>query len=689
MAWSLVWWVWGCAGPAPEVPRPDPPSDTGSDTLDPYPELGPGVVPVQVLLDGEPVRTTVYLGGHHEPFLTDAAGQLELQLQRDGREALTATHPDARPAVQQIYPSTASVLLELARFDRSDNEGYTFQDPGSPDDNGDTSKCAHCHTTINEAWHASVHRTSASNPVVHDVYAGTAAALSDAEACAGAGGQWWVGSQPGTGAAGWRCYLGSGTLPDLDPSCGDDQPCDEIASQTGGCADCHAPGIDGALGGRDLLEARELAYTYGVHCDVCHKVESVFVGAPAGVAGWLGILRPTELGGVGGLEHTPLTFGPYGDVPNPRMGDVGRDLFYDAELCGGCHELHQPVWAPSAAIDTGRWPQGVLPIHTTYSEWLSGPLSPQAPCSSCHMPPDPSVGNGADLGNVTSGEGIAAGWLRPPGAVRSHSFVGPRRSEPGLLELAAAIDLSGASQDGAWVVTATVTNAGAGHALPTGEPMRAVLLRVEASCDGVPQAPIGGDVLPAWAGAHDVQDASGDWGRWPGARPGDRIRVVARPGGFRDYDGFGPFGDGTFSPEEKGLPVELWAGESTVVSVAGDVVTLDAPLPQGDRAYRVDALASPVGGEPPAPLAGAPGAAFARVLVDARGQPMVPHHAAVDVASDNRLMPLASATSTHRFAQGCAQPTTHATLLHRALPHALVSERRWDVTDRVIAEVSL
>ena len=73
------------------------------------------------------------------------------------------------------------------------------------------------------------------------------------------------------------------------------------------------------------------------------------------------------------------------------------------------------------------------------------------------------------------------------------------------------------------------------------------------------------------------------------------------------------------------------------------------------------------------------------MLVGADGQPMVPHFAAVDVASDNRLMPTASWTSTHRFSTACDDPTVEARLLHRPAPLALAQERQWDLRDAVMA----
>ncbi|MCB9686384.1 MAG: hypothetical protein H6735_15185 [Alphaproteobacteria bacterium] len=669
----MLAWMLACGGPSDPSSTPTP-TDAGSTPATTSDSGWTGPVEVLVTLDGAPVVARVYADGEVAPRWTDDQGRLWL----DAARVVVASHDEARTEGADVEGGRAVVALE--RYALDDNEAYTFQDPGRPDDRDDASRCAHCHLSQVEDWLGSAHATSASNPVVQDVYAGTAGAL-DTAACVAAGGTVLEGLAPGTRAPVDRCYVGAGTLPDLDPSCAA-TPCDAVATRTGGCADCHAPGIDGALGGRDLLEATGLAYRYGVHCDVCHKVDEVDVeAADRGVAGALRLLRPTETSLTPGLPWRALTFGPYDDVANPRMGSVARHLFHEAELCGGCHELRQEVLVPGAAADPARWPDGRLPVHTTYDEWATGPLSPVSPCNSCHLPPDPGVANAADLEPGSEDEGVTGGWPRPPGSVRHHTFDGPRRPEAGMLALAAAVDLSTSVAAGRVTAEVTVTNAGAGHALPTGEPLRALLLEVTARCGAEPLDPVDGDALPAWTGAL----ALGPVGtRWPGARVGDRIRVVERTGGFRDDPGWGPFGDGTFSPAEKGLPVELVRGEREVVGVSGDTVTLDAPLPAGTYAVRVPGP----GADPLPALAGAPGRAFARVLADRDGALMVPHHRAVDVVADNRLLPQASSTSTHTFVATCAAPQVTATLRYRPLPRALATERGWDAADTVVVEVT-
>lgn len=603
------------------------PPDAGS------PDGGGEPLEITVHLDGVPTAgVRVMQGGTDRVAWTDADGRVSLVIDPSviGVPAIIASHPEARQKGFEVYPDEPlEGPIELTRFG-PDNPRYTFLDPGEPRRRASTAECGHCHLTLNDEWYASPHRTAAQNPAVRAIYRGVA---------------------------------GLPAVPDVLPGFGE-------------CAACHAPGMDGALVGRDLDQAAGLAADYGVHCDVCHRVAAVDLESDApGVAGRLIVHRPSDPGPVtlGANGSLPLTFGPSFDSPNPRMGSVQRDHFRDGRLCAGCHE-----YAPALAADRARWPDGRLPVQSTYSEWEAGALGDAAPCTECHMPPKPEVMNGADLqAFLIESAGFVGGFVRPAGSTRSHRFVGPRDPASGMLELAAALFIEKRIVDGTLIAEVTLRNQGAGHALPTGEPMRAVLVQVEATCDGAPLAPIGGDALPGWAGALESRAADADWSRWPGAEVGQRLRVVRRTGGFHDYPGVGAFAD-RFAAEEKGLPIEEIVGEAIIEAVdAGGDVVLSAPLPDGDRVFRVD---SPVS-------AGAPGFAYARVLVDAVGRPMVPHHVAVDVQSDNRLMPMARWTSTHRFAASCAAPVVVARAIYRRYPAWLAVDRVFDVADQRMVEV--
>ena len=671
---------------APEdAAQTDAPTDTAPD-VQPY--AWPAEATVIVTLDGAPQANVVVMqAGTTRRTQTDDDGRATLAIQQDlgGDLVVTASHPDARIGNHTFTSfSPAEPTIALTRFDRSDNAEYPWQDPGEPRDSPTTAQCGHCHQTINADWAGSPHRSAASNIVVQDLFRGVAFGHDSEAACAAAGGRWQQGPARNSANPEGQCFIGTGVVTTLN-DCADGF-CDN-AEQFGACADCHAPAIGPNLGGHDLRSATDLEFAYGVFCDVCHRTESVHPELPAGAAGRLAFLRPSEprSGPLGPFQ--PLTFGPSHDSPNPRMGSVQRDHFRDGTLCVGCHELEQQVLVPGASIDADRWPSERLPIHTTFSEWEQGPLGAAVPCNACHMPPVPNVLNAADVQLFPLTEfSITGGWFRPAGEVRAHSWVGPRTPSSGMLQLAAALFVDTTLADGQLTVAVRTKNVGPAHAIPTGEPLRALLLQVSATCDGTPLVATGGDVVPDFGGAEEMRDADAEWTLWPNAAVGDALRVVARPGGFVDYNGFGRFGDGadsdtdgdTFDAEAKGIPVETLVGEVTITAVGADgALTLSAPLPDGDRVYRV---------RTPQELAGAPGFGFARVLTGVDGARMVPHFEAVDVASDNRILPQESWTSTHVFAAPCETPRVSARLIHRPLPLALARQRGWTENDSVTGD---
>ena len=90
-----------------------------------------------------------------------------------------------------------------------------------------------------------------------------------------------------------------------------------------------------------------------------------------------------------------------------------------------------------------------------------------------------------------------------------HTHLMPGASDEELLRNSASLTVTAAITDGQLVVDVTVFNDKTGHHLPTGAPMREVILVVEArDADGKMLALESGDVLPEWAG-----DIAGEPGR--------------------------------------------------------------------------------------------------------------------------------------------------------------------------------
>ena len=673
--------LWACTPSKIQETAVEDSFDSAIDTAE---EIVPHYLPLRVwvTLDEEAIEGAwVYQPGTEQRWQTDAQGKADITINTrvEGTMAIAVSHPQARIRGEEFYwidslPQEYTVALQ--RYSPLDHEEYVFQDPGTPERNQSTNQCSHCHVTINEDWVSSMHAQSASNPKVQHIFSGTSG-INTQEECIIQGGDWV--SWPLGGVLQDQCFLGDSVWNLLNPDCSSPSNCTDV--QGGFCADCHAPGIDGSLGGRSLLEATGLAYDHGVHCDVCHKVESVDrTSVLPGVAGALRILRPEPPPFPASIANA-IMFGPHGDVMNPRMGSVQRDHFRTADLCFGCHQFSQPVLA-GAEYNEERWPSGLLPIHSTYEELKAGPLA-DISCQSCHMPPDSEVGNGADLGNVIElHPDLAVGWYRPAGQVRKHGWYGPRSDKP-MLELAASVHVSTQLQEDELHVSVVLKNVGPGHAIPTGEPSRILILLVDAFCGQDELALLHGPVVPDFGGYTERKLWGEDWLDWPQGQVGDKLRIVIQEEGFYDYNGFGSFALGNWSAEEKGLVKERLVAERTIIGFDSSSVLLDGELPEGDIIYR----SSPTeifDNMPSVGWAGHPGFAFARVLSDTAGRKMVPHFLAVDVLSDNRLLPQESWQTEHIFTASCTEPKVVATLLYRDQPLWLSTEKGWEATDRIM-----
>lgn len=676
-----------------------------------------------IVTDGSaPIEGAIVMQAGGEPAFTtgpDGAFSIEITSAIPGTRAIVAAKVGYRTrGVELLEVPSRGVVLELLAASPPDNESYAYGDPGTGDPDGSTAFCDHCHTTFVKQFRASAHAKAAKDPLVQDLYAGVTRAASDAASCAALGGTWRAGRVPGTaGDVEDKCYAGGGVLPDLNPACGGpgQMACDDPAlpaaqkpSAFGRCADCHAPGILGKAGGRDLHDAVGTAFDAGNHCDVCHKARDVDLSAPPGVAGALVLQRPREKASdEPNAKVVQVMFGPLPDVPNEFMGGSYQPRFSTSDLCGACHEQRQEALLPGGALDPARWPDG-LPIHDTYAEWQASSFNtPGTPCQFCHMPPDDTgLQSSLDVTNADNAS-ITFGFVRPPERIRKHIFRGPLEGSPRLIDgalnvvLAAQVDAGG----GTPTVTASVTvqNVLAGHAIPTGEPMRSLVLVVRAEGCGQPWPASGGATIQDGAGAlaagvvGAAVTPNGAALAWPegaaAAKPGMRVRAVRATGAYDDYAGVGFFADPALSPEEKGLPLFAPVGEAGVVSAANGEVTLDATLAlsPGDVVYLGDALPATLDdGAPSIAIAGAAGYTFAKTLVDPSGARHVHHHRAIDIASDNRIPPQGSAATEHTFTipAGCAGGKVTATLLYRPVPADMARLRGWDAKDWVVGKAS-
>ena len=680
-----------------------------------------GLFKLRVLLDNETLAgALISQGGSDRTWLSDEQGEAWIELDTLAISPLImfAAHPEARTkSIEVQLTQVEGVSISLKRFKTPDQPLYPYSDPGEPTRRNTTGQCGHCHLNINDSWFASPHRNSAQNPIVYDLYSGRGSGHNSEASCQSQGGVWTMATLPGSEELAEQCFFELSALKAFNSEC--DTPCDTSGldenAYFGGCADCHAPTVNGLSGGgHDLSKVQGKALEYGVSCDLCHHVESVDLEAEAGVAGRLKIQRPREQGSptLGGGGYKPLSFGPHADVSNPRMGISPREHFRNGQLCGGCHQhQHQQEHNPPP-IDSARWPEGELPNQSTYQEWLESPFNigqeQKVACNSCHMPPIATVMNSANLEYFADADiGVQGGWPRPFGETRSHAWWGPRQAESPILNLSAHLSLSTLrietdSEDSSrtLITEARVSNMGAGHGLPTGEPMRHLILVVEGSCQGQALMPNGGDVVHDIGGALAERTWADALVNWPEARVGDELRVVRPTNEFYDYDGYGAFrnpsldqersfdpNERAFSADEKGLRKEQAVGVAQIEAITDGRLSLSQTIDAqpGDRVYlhRNGANQAPS-------YAGYSGFSFARVLIGEYAAPMLPHFVAQDLMRDNRLRPNQAWTSQHHFElpDHCEQAQVQARLVYRPYPWWLATQRAWNMWDREIRVVT-
>ncbi len=203
------------------------------------------------------------------------------------------------------------------------------------------------------------------------------------------------------------------------------------------CLECHSP-IAVAIG--DLNLERKVSWE-GVTCDYCHSIRSVTLGEK----------NPKVV-----VDFSLVKSGPWKDVTSPVHGTLYSPVHTTSRVCAPCHEYRNA---------TG------FAVLTTYDEWKAGPYAANGVgCQSCHM-------------SSVQGEVVTARVKRvAQHHINLHAIPGSHSIEQ--LNKSVHMEMKTRREGGRVLVTVELTNRGAGHDVPTGSPLRKLILKVRASAYG-------------------------------------------------------------------------------------------------------------------------------------------------------------------------------------------------------------
>jgi len=221
------------------------------------------------------------------------------------------------------------------------------------------------------------------------------------------------------------------------------------------CSSCHAPLAVATRKSEPAFLREE-----GVTCDVCHHIDAVDTVHAEGGANASFV-----------LEGGDVRYGPLADAsPTPSHESAFSPTHRSARLCSACHTLIHPT-------------NGVV-IENTYEEWSKSPYAAAGiQCQDCHMrTPEQAAEVARTMRPLkVPGRTLAEGDERPD--VHRHTFAGASTDTPstgggavhageaearlkGAVELAFDLPREMTS-GGKFHIGLTLTNVGAGHAIPT------------------------------------------------------------------------------------------------------------------------------------------------------------------------------------------------------------------------------
>lgn len=205
------------------------------------------------------------------------------------------------------------------------------------------------------------------------------------------------------------------------------------------CLNCHAPL---AALTQDSAWRRKTTWE-GITCDYCHSVRSVSLGPG----------NPRAV-----VELSLVKSGPLKNVQAAAHGAQYSAVHTSSLICAPCHEYKNALG---------------FPVLSTYSEWEKSGYAEQGKgCPSCHMY---QVAGAVVDPKVLADSSAKLNLHEMPG---SHSV--------DQLNRTIKAQLTTVWEGDNLRVTVQIANAGAGHMVPTGSPMRQLILDVSA-------APYGGE----------------------------------------------------------------------------------------------------------------------------------------------------------------------------------------------------
>jgi nitrate/TMAO reductase-like tetraheme cytochrome c subunit len=203
------------------------------------------------------------------------------------------------------------------------------------------------------------------------------------------------------------------------------------------CLGCHAPV---AVRTNDLALRRKVSWE-GITCDYCHSIESVSTAGP----------NPTAK-----VQFSLVKNGPLKDAHSTGHTTAYSEAFTSSLVCAPCHEYTDAYG---------------FPVLTTYTEWKNSRAAKEGKqCQTCHM-------------YQVAGKVVDPRILRGEEAqINLHAMPGSHSLEQ--LNKTIGATLTTAREGGQLRITVEVANKFAGHSVPTGSPLRQIVLEVAADSYG-------------------------------------------------------------------------------------------------------------------------------------------------------------------------------------------------------------